>query len=104
MMVRVIWRELRKVSVESEAAYGYNNPTYMVVKYLWGTLQAHMVMDDFLWTQFYQHPEVAPHITLYLFEHRSPWFEVSALKQILEAQVKTLNQMEKTCKELRARV
>ena len=55
-------------------------------------------------TQFRQHPEVDPHTTLYLFEHRPPQVEVLALKHIVEAQDKDLNKMEKTCKELWARV
>ena len=62
------------------------------------------MMDDFLQTQFSQHPEVAPHIVVYLFRHRDPRVEVSYLKQILESQDKTLNQMENTCKELQSRV
>ena len=80
-MVQVIWRDLRKVRVEAEMAYGSENPTEMVGKYLWGTLQAHQVMEDFLRTQLHQHTEVAPHITLQLLEHRAPCVEVSALKE-----------------------
>ena len=99
-MVWVIWRDLRKVRAELETAYGPDNPMEMVGQYLCGGLQAHRVMDELFWTQFCQHHEVAPHITLYLFEHRAPQVEVSALKQIVEAQAKTLNQMENTCKEL----
>ena len=75
----------------------------MMGQFLLGTLQAHQVMDDFLRTQLRQHPEVSPHITLYLFEHRAPLVEVPALKQRVEAQAKTINQMENTCKELRDR-
>ena len=77
----MILREIRKVRVEAETVYGSENPTEMVVQYLWGTLQAHWLMDDFLRTQLLQHPEVDPHITVYLFEHRAPWFEVSDLKK-----------------------
>ena len=101
--LRVIWREIRKVRVEVETEYGSDNPMEMVGQYLWGTLQTHRVMDEFLQTQFRQHPEVDPHITLYLFKHRAPQVEVSALKQRVEAQSKALNKMEKTCKELRDR-
>ena len=67
-----------------------------------GTLQAHQAMDDFLWKQLFQHPEVASYITLYLFGHIDPRFEVSYLKHRLEAQDKTLNKMQNTCRELRA--
>ena len=68
-MVRVIWRELRKVRVEAETAYGSDKPAEIVEKNFWWTLQAHWVMDDFLRTLFHQHTEVAPQITLYLFKH-----------------------------------
>ena len=71
-MVRVIWRDLRKVRVEAETAYFSEAPAVMVNQYLRGTFQAHRVMDKFLRTQFLQHLEVAPHIILYLFEHRAP--------------------------------
>ena len=53
-------------------AYGSDTPSVTVGQYLWGTLQVHRVMDDFLRNQFSQHPEVAPHITIYLFEYRAP--------------------------------
>ena len=103
-MVRLIWLELRNFRAEAETVYGSDKPAEMVGQYLWGTLQEHLVMGDFLWTQFHQHPEVDPHITLYLFGHVFPQVEVSALKNIVEAQSKTLNQIYKTCKELRDRV
>ena len=47
-MVQVICRELRKVRVEAETAYGSGNSTEMVGQCLWGTLQEHWVMDDAL--------------------------------------------------------
>ena len=102
-MVRVIWRELRKLQVELETAYGSGDNLVMVGQYLMGTLQAHRVTDEFLRAQFQQHPEMAPHITPYLFEHRSPRLEVAALKQKVESQANTISLMEKTCKELRSR-
>ena len=83
-MVRSIWKELIKVRVEVETIYGSENLSEMVRQYLWGTLHAHWLMDEFLeffQKQLRQHLEVALHITLYLFEHGSPWFKVSDLKQ-----------------------
>ena len=47
-MVRVIWRELRKVWVEADPAYGSDNPSEILGKYLWGNIQAHQVIDEFL--------------------------------------------------------
>ena len=51
-MVRIIWRDLREVRVEAETEYGSDTPLVMVGKYLWGTIQAHRVMNYFLQTQF----------------------------------------------------
>ena len=59
---------------------------------------------DFLRMQLRRHLEVAPHITLYFFEHRAACFEMSDLKQRVETQAKPLNQTEKTFKYLWARV
>ena len=89
-MMSFIWRELWKVRVESDTVNGSAYNVVMVGQYLWGTLQSHRIMDDFLRAQFQKHPEVASHITLYLFEHRSPIVEVVALKQKVKVQAKTM--------------
>ena len=68
----------------------------MLVEYLWGILQAHQVMEYFVWTQFRQHPEVSAHITLYLFEHRDQITEVQAVRQNMGAQSKLVAHLEKT--------
>ena len=70
----------------------------MVGKYLWGTIQAHRVIDDLFWTQFFQNPEMVPRINIYLLEHKSSQVEVLDLNHRVEAQSKTLSQMENTCK------
>ena len=44
------------------------------------------------------------HIALYLFEHRAPIVEVQAARKKMEAQNKSVAQLEKTIKELRPRV
>ena len=36
--------------VEIETEYGFDIPSVMVGKYLWGILQAHRVIDDLFWT------------------------------------------------------
>ena len=54
-IVRVIWNELKKAQVEAYMAYGLYSPSAMIGCYLWGTIQAHWVMYDFLWNQFWKH-------------------------------------------------
>ena len=73
-------------------------------EYLWGTLQDHRVMGKFLRGKFRQYMKVAPHITLYIFEHRAPSVEAVELKKKVELQSKTIIHMEKTCNKLRSRV
>ena len=97
-MVRVIQRELMKVRVEVDTVYGSENPTEILGQQLRGNLQVHRVIDEFLRKKFLQHPEVAPHTTLYIFEHKAPRVEMQALKQRVEAQAKYLNQMKNKCK------
>ena len=89
-MVRVIWRYLRKVRVEIEKAYGLKDQLVMLGQYLWVTPQAHIVMDEFLHSQFRNYPEVAPHITLYIFEHFLPRVEIVALRHKVDIQTKSI--------------
>ena len=89
--MRVIWIELRKVWVNSETAYGLKDNAVMVGRYIWGTLQTHRIMEYFLRYHLQQHPEVAPYINLYLFEHRALRVEVVALKKKVEVQDNMIN-------------
>ena len=59
-MVRVIWMDLGKVRLEAETDYGSKTPAVIVGHYLWGTLQDHRVMDNFMRTHLRQHQEVPP--------------------------------------------
>ena len=77
---------------------------FIVGQYLCITLQDHRVMGGFLREQFRQYMKVAPHITLYIFEHRSPSVEAVELREKVELQSKKIIQMEKTCNKLRSRV
>ena len=56
-------------------------------------------MEEFLHSSFFHHPEVALHITLYLFDNLAPRVEVVALIQNVDTQAKYIFQMYKTCKE-----
>ena len=58
IMMRVIWIELMKVRVESEPSYVSEDKVVTLGKYLWGALQDHIVMYEFLLAQFRQQPEV----------------------------------------------
>ena len=61
-------------------------------------------MEKFLWEKFRHNPEVASHITLYIFKHWAPKVEVAELRKKVELQYNMISHMEKTCKELQLRV
>ena len=63
-IIRVIVCNLRKVRVEVDMVYGSDALEFTVGKYLWGTLKANHVMNEFMNTQFRHHPEVSPHIRI----------------------------------------
>ena len=71
-MARFLWSELRKVQVEAESYYRLYTPDFMMGQYLWESLQDYRVMDELTSNQLHKHLQVAPHITLYLFENRYP--------------------------------
>lgn len=82
-----------------------------VGRYLWHTLQAHRVMDEFKSASFYWHKEVAPAIVGHLFKHRVSKAEVSGLctrlaeaKKKLGAQGRQLSQVQSTLDKLQAKV
>ena len=54
-VLRVIRRYLRKVRVQAETSYGATYSHIMVGKYLWGTLQSHRLVKEFMLTQLRQH-------------------------------------------------
>jgi hypothetical protein len=101
-MIAVFFRELRRVRVGAETAYTATDPHVRVGHYLWHTLQAHRIMDEFLETTFQAHPLVAPSIVMYLFEHRAPRSEFEALSALVTAQAKTLAEQSKEIKVLKA--
>ena len=80
-MVEVIWIELGKVRVEVETTYGLYSLYVMVGNYLWETLQDNLLMDDFLWNQFWKHLEVYLHINIILFNYRAMCSEVVSMRQ-----------------------
>ena len=62
----------------------------MVEKYFWGTIQAHQIMENLLLDKLHQHLDVAPHITICLFEHCYPWVYFLVLKNSVEDQSRTI--------------
>lgn len=92
-LLQVVWRELRKVRVVAETAYGYSkrNPSLMVGQYMWALSQAHCVQNEFLQSGFWRHPKVSPGIMMYLFEHRAPKAELLALLTRLKEANRTMS-------------
>jgi hypothetical protein len=103
-MISVFFAELRRVRVGAETAYTSVDPHVRVGHYLWHTLQAHRIMDQFQKSTFQAHPLVAPSIVMYLFEHRAPRAEVETLQTLVAVQTKTLAEQSKEMKFLKAKM
>jgi hypothetical protein len=103
-MISVFFTELRRVRVGAETAYTSTDPHVRVGHYLWHTLQAHRIMDQFQKTTFQAHPLVAPSIVMYLFEHRAPRAEVESLQVLVATQTKTLAAQDKELKFLKSKM
>ena len=58
LMVRVFLRELRKIRVGSDMAYGASEPHIWVVQYLWHNIQAHRVMIEFREADFHPYNSI----------------------------------------------
>jgi hypothetical protein len=103
-MIAVFFTELRRVRVGAETAYTSVDPHVRVGHYLWHTLQAHRIMEEFQESTFQAHPLVAPSIVMYLFEHRAPRAEVETLQTLVSTQTKTLAEQAKELKLLKAKM
>ncbi|KAL7468880.1 hypothetical protein ACHAXS_009126 [Conticribra weissflogii] len=64
-MLRVFFSELRRARLVAEQANQSVHPTAL---YLWGTLEAHRVMEEFRRCSFRDHPKVYPQIVVHLFK------------------------------------
>jgi hypothetical protein len=103
-MIAVFLTEMRRVRVGAETAYTSVDPHVRVGHYLWHTLQAHRIMEEFQESTFQAHPLVAPSIVMYLFEHRAPRAEVETLQTLVSTQTKTLAEQAKELKILKAKM
>ena len=92
-MVKVIWRDLRKVLSKVETSYGMASTNFIVGQYLWDTIKSHWVMDEFIQEQLWNHSKLLPHITLYLFENHVTRSEIQTTGHNIEAQKKLATHM-----------
>ena len=80
VILRTFFQDTRKARVRVENAYGETDPNMRVGQYLWHTLQAHRVMDEFKYAQFNQHTNIVPSIINNLFDHCPPKVDVGIKK------------------------
>ena len=72
---------VEKVRVQAETAYGETSSGAVEVQYLWSTLQARLLMEYLIQTQFLHHSELSLCIFLYTFEQRNTRAEVQVLSR-----------------------
>ena len=66
---------------------------------MWSTLQSHRIMQEYLLAGFRGHPNVAPVVTLHLYEHRVP----TTVFAKLEKEVETIALLAKSAKSVQDR-
>jgi len=102
--VRGVFRELRRVRICAQEAEKIPDRPTSCALFLWGSLQAHRVMDQFLIHSFEGHPVITPVINMHLFQHRVPMSMHSALKTKLLNMEKTIADHRKELDRLKTTV
>jgi len=99
--VRGIFRELRRVRIVAQEAEKLPDKATSCALFLWGSLQAHRIMDEFIVHNFEGHPVITPVINMHLFQHRVPLSLHTSLKTKVLALEKTLNEHRKELDRLK---
>jgi hypothetical protein len=67
--------------------------------YLWRTLQAHTVMQEYVKFNFRNHPLLAPITTLHLYEHRAPLKVVRDLEEVVAVLSRKVDKLQASKKD-----
>lgn len=67
--------------------------------YLWATLQAHRLMQEYVVSNFRGHPNVAPVVTLHLYTHRVPRVTFAVLEKEFKEMKKELGIVSRTANQ-----
>jgi len=99
--VRGIFRELRRVRIVAQEAEKLPDKATSCALFLWGSLQAHRIMDEFIVHSFEGHPVITPVINMHLFQHRVPLSLHTSLKTKVLVMEKTLHEHRKELDRLK---
>jgi len=70
--VRTVFRDIGEVRAVAKRLTGTLTPLQKSSYYVWATLQAHCIMDEYVARDFKNHPSIAPMLNQHLFESRVP--------------------------------
>lgn len=101
---RVVLEELHSSCVFAAEAFALPTAEDRCVKYLWATLQAHRVQDEFIKFGFRRHPRIAPRLTMFLFESRTPLYKTVALEKTVQDQAQTIKTLTSRLDKLETKV
>ena len=99
--VRAVFRELRRVRICAQEAEKLPDKGVSCALFLWGNLQAHRIMDQFLIHSFEGHPVITPVINMHLFQHRVPVSVHNAQKAKVAAMEKLLGELRRDVDRLK---
>jgi len=81
LCVRTLFQELYEVRVEAESVHAsVDNANGL---YLWGVLQAHRVIQNFMDHKFSMHPAFYPQLMMFLFENVVPCQDFEELSKVI---------------------
>ena len=69
-----LFYELRAMRVVTEDTF--NHPDRSNEIYLWGVLQAHLVMLEFVKENFTGHPKLHPQVVMFILDTMVPWVDI----------------------------
>jgi len=91
--VRGMFRELRRVRLCAQNADAIPDKIVSTSYFLWGSLQAHRIMREFLTKNFEAHPSVTPIINMHLFQYRVPMSMFKTIKDKVGSLESTIKQL-----------
>ena len=89
--VRRIFEDIHAVRVSARDIRDITDATYTTAQYIWATLKAHEVMEEYMRRQFYEHPSVSAVLARHLASnHLKPDDKIDARVKRLEDDFKKL--------------
>jgi len=69
LSVRRIFKDIHVVRISGRDSRDLKNPTLTAAQVLWATLRSHLVMEEYSWRNFFEHPSISAVVARHLASH-----------------------------------